>query len=178
MRERRLIGYENRLLKAEDFKNDKKDASDMGSGHQVTVLYEIVPVGVHIDLPGVDPSKYTATTSDPKAPDEWLTVRMRYKHPDAETSKELSRPLPGNALGATLSDDFRFASSVAAFGMMLQDSKWRGAMTYTGVLEEAKKVVGKDAQGYRAEFIKLVERARTLSGKTTRLTPVIGGNNN
>jgi len=126
----------------------------------------------------VDPSKYTATKPDPKAADEWLTVRMRYKHPDAETSKELSRPLPGNALGATLSDDFRFASSVAAFGMMLQDSKWRGAMTYTGVLDEVKKGVGLNAQGHRAEFIELVERARTLSGKTTTPAPVLGGGQN
>jgi Ca-activated chloride channel family protein len=162
----RLIGYENRLLKDEDFKNDAKAAGDMGSGHQVTALYEIVPVGVHIDLPGVDKSKYAAAPKlDPKAANEWLTVKMRYKHPDAETSKELSRALPADALNNTLSADFRFASSVAAFAMMLQDSKWRGAMTYAGVLEEAKKSVGKDVGGHRQEFIKLVDRARVLSVK-------------
>ena len=97
----RLIGYENRLLKDEDFKNDAKDAGDMGSGHQVTVLYEIVPVGVPIDLPGVDKSKYTIPAKiDPKAPDEWLTVKMRYKHPEAEVSKELAKPLAGQGARA------------------------------------------------------------------------------
>ncbi|HSQ56744.1 MAG TPA: von Willebrand factor type A domain-containing protein, partial [Gemmata sp.] len=96
----RLIGYENRLLKDEDFRNDAKDAGDMGSGHQVTVLYEIIPVGVATNLPEVEKSKYTtAVKVDPKAPDEWLTVKMRYKQPEGETSKELSKSLPGKALG-------------------------------------------------------------------------------
>ena len=81
-------------MKDEDFKNDAKDAGDMGSGHQVTVLYEIIPVGVPIDLPGVEKSKYTIPSKiDPNAPDEWLTVKMRYKHPEAEVSKELSKAL-------------------------------------------------------------------------------------
>jgi Ca-activated chloride channel family protein len=178
----RLVGYENRLLKAEDFKNDAKDAGDLGGGHQVTVLYEIVPKGVAIDLPGVDRSKYaTASAPDPKAPDEWLTVRMRYKHPEAEASKEVSRALPAKALGAALSDDFRFAAAVASFGMILQDSKWRGAMTYAGVIEEAKKSVGKDAGGHRAEFLKLVERARALAGgppaAASGTRPLLGGGN-
>src|SRR5262245_581174 len=159
----RLIGYENRLLKDEDFKNDAKDAGDMGSGHQVTVLYEIVPVGVAIDLPGVDPSKYKIPSKpNPNAPDEWLTVKMRYKHPEADTSKELAKALPAKALGEQLSDDFRFAASAAAFGLVLQDSKYRGAMTYAGVYEEARKVVGKDPGGHRKEFLKLVERAALI----------------
>jgi Ca-activated chloride channel family protein len=149
----------------------------MGSGHQVTALYEIVPVGVHIDLPGVDKSKYAAAPKlDPKAANEWLTVKMRYKHPEAETSKELSRALPADALNNAPSSDFRFASSVAAFAMMLQDSKWRGAMTYPGVLEEAKRSVGKDVGGHRQEFIKLVERARGLAAKPEPES-VLGGRN-
>lgn len=160
----RLIGYENRLLKDEDFKNDAKDAGDMGSGHQVTVLYEIVPVGVPIDLPGVDKSKYTIPTKiDPKAPDEWLTVKMRYKHPEAEVSKELSKPLSGKALGQELSDDFRFAAAAASFGMILRDSQFRGGMTYAGVLEEAQGCVKNDPGGHRKEFLELVKRARDLT---------------
>src|SRR5262245_2024909 len=133
----RLIGYENRLLKDEDFKNDAKDAGDIGSGHTVTALYEIVPVGVNIDLPGVDALKYQQPKGPAGAGDEWLTVKMRYKHPDAETSKELSQPLPGAALGKELSDDFRFAASAASFGMLLRDSQYKGVMTYAGVVEEA-----------------------------------------
>lgn len=153
----RLIGYENRLLKDEDFKNDAKDAGDMGSGHQATVLYEIVPVGVAIDLPGVDPLKYQQKAAAPS--DECLTVKMRYKHPDAETSKELSAPLAAAALGKELSDDFRFAASAASFGMLLRDSKYKGVMTYAGVLEEAAGCVGKDANGHRKEFLGLVKKA-------------------
>ncbi|WP_439630458.1 vWA domain-containing protein [Gemmata sp.] len=162
----RLVGYENRLLKAEDFKNDKKDAGDMGSGHQVTVLYEIVPVGVGIDLPGVDKSKYaTPAKPDPNAPDEWLTVKMRYKQPEGDTSKELAKVLPGKALGQDLSADFRFAAAAASFGMILRDSQFRGAMTYAGVLEEAQGCVGADPNGHRKEFLTLVTKAKELSTK-------------
>jgi Ca-activated chloride channel family protein len=148
----RLVGYENRLLKDEDFRNDKKDAGDMGSGHQVTVLYEIVPSGVKIDLPEVEPSKYQKKDAPKEVSDEWLTVRMRYKHPEAETSKELSKPLKGEP-AKELSDDFRFAAAAASFGMLLRDSKYRGAMTYAGVLEEAKGCLGADPNGHRKQFL-------------------------
>lgn len=162
----RLVGYENRLLKDEDFRDDKKDAGDLGSGHQVTVLYEIVPAGVKIDLPEVEPSKYQkAGAPDPKATDEWLTVRMRYKHPEAETSKELSQPLKGEP-AKELSDDFRFAAAAASFGMLLRDSKYRGAMTYAGVLEEAKGSVGADPNGHRKQFLELVAAAKRLNDAT------------
>jgi Ca-activated chloride channel family protein len=173
----RLVGYENRLLKDEDFKNDAKDAGDMGGGHQVTVLYEIVPVGVPIDLPGVDKSKYTVPTQvDPKAADEWLTVKMRYKHPEADVSKELGKPLPGPALGRELSDDFRFAAAAASFGMLLRDSPFRGAMTYAGVLEEAQGCVGADPHGHRKEFLELVRRAKELAAPKPE-APKAGGVN-
>ncbi len=158
----RLVGYENRLLKDEDFKNDAKDAGDMGSGHQVTVLYEIVPKGVDIELPGVDPSKYQKTDSGGKFDDERLTVKMRYKHPEAETSKELSQVLKGE-VAKELSDDFRFAAATASFGMILRDSKFRGAMTLTGVLEEAQGCVGADPNGHRKQFLALVKFAKDLS---------------
>jgi Ca-activated chloride channel family protein len=168
----RLIGYENRLLKDEDFKNDAKDAGDMGSGHQVTVLYEVVPVGVKVDIPGVDPLKYqTPAAPAPNAADEWLTVKMRYKHPEAETSKELSRALLGAALGQELSDDFRFAAAAASFGMLLRESPHRGAMTYAGVLEEAQGCVGRDPGGHRKEFLELVRRTDALRGRPRAAGP-------
>ncbi|MBN9119390.1 MAG: von Willebrand factor type A domain-containing protein [Planctomycetes bacterium] len=158
----RLVGYENRLLKDEDFKNDAKDAGDLGSGHQVTVFYEIVPKGVNIDLPGVDPSKYQKKDVPENTADEWLTVKMRYKHPEAEISKELAQPLKGD-VAKELSDDFRFAAAVASFGMILRDSKFRGAMTYSGVLEEAQGCVGADPNGHRRQFLELVRTAKRLS---------------
>jgi Ca-activated chloride channel family protein len=159
----RLVGYENRLLKDEDFKNDAKDAGDMGSGHQVTVLYEIVPTGVDIDLPGADPSKYQKRELTGAASDEWLTVKMRYKHPEAETSKELVQALKGT-VAKDLSDDFRFAAAVASFGMLLRDSKYRGAMTYAGVLEEVQGCLGADPNGHRKQFLGLVKTAKALAG--------------
>jgi Ca-activated chloride channel family protein len=173
----RLIGYENRLLKDEDFKNDAKDAGDMGSGHQVTVLYEIIPMGVSVDLPGVDKSKYTVPLKiDTNAPDEWLTVKMRYKHPEADVSKELAKALPGKALGQELSDDFRFAAAAASFGMILRDSQFRGGMTYSGVLEEAQGCIKNDPGGHKKEFLELVKRARDLSAP--KLNAVGGGSSN
>jgi Ca-activated chloride channel family protein len=172
----RLIGYENRLLKDEDFKNDAKAGGTVGSGHQVTVLYEIVPVGVPIELPGVDKSKYTVPAKpDPNAPDEWLTVKMRYKHPEADTSKELAKTLPSKALGAELSDDFRFAAAAASFGMLLRNSKFSGGMTYAGVLEEAQGCLGKDPGGHRKQFLELVKIAKDLS--TPKPQAPNGGNN-
>ena len=156
----RLLGYENRLLRDEDFKNDAKDAGDMGSGHQVTVLYEVVPVGVKIDLPGVDPLKYQAP-KEAKGSDEWLTVKMRYKQPEGETSKELAKPLAG-AVGKELSDDFRWAAAVASFAQLLRDSPHKGGMTYAGVLEEAAGAVGPDPNGHRKEFLGVVRKAAGL----------------
>jgi Ca-activated chloride channel family protein len=157
----RLLGYENRLLKDEDFKNDAKDAGDMGSGHQVTVLYEIVPAGVDIALPGVDPSKYQKPEVPKEVSDEWLTVKMRYKHPDEDTSKELAQPFKGG-VAKDLSAEFRFAAAVASFGMILRDSKFRGGMTYAGVLEEAQGCLGADANGHRKKFLDLVKAAKGL----------------
>jgi Ca-activated chloride channel family protein len=157
----RLVGYENRLLKDEDFRNDAKDAGDLGSGHQVTVLYELVPKGVDLKLPEVEPSKYQKPVPKDLA-DEWLTVKMRYKHPEAETSKELSQPLKGE-VSKELTDEFRFAAAVASFGMILRDSKYRGAMTLTGILEEAQGCLGKDPNGHRKQFLELVSTAKFLS---------------
>jgi Ca-activated chloride channel family protein len=169
----RLLGYENRLLRDEDFKNDAKDAGDMGGGHQVTVLYEVVPVGVKIDLPGVDPLKYQAPKGEAAPSDEWLTVKMRYKQPDGEVSQELAKPLAG-AVGKDLSDDFRWAAAVAAFAQLLRDSPYKGGMTYAGVLEEASGAVGADPNGHRKEFLELVRKAAGLGGANGRREPAGG----
>lgn len=143
----------------------------MGSGNQVTVLYEIVPHGVKIDLPEVDASKYQKPKDVPaNVSDEWLTVKMRYKHPEAETSKELSQPLKGE-VAKDLSDDFRFAAATASFGMILRDSKYRGVMTYAGVIEEAQGCVGADPNGHRKQFIDLVRKAKDLSNKAKTPQP-------
>ncbi|MDB5309274.1 MAG: hypothetical protein JWO38_3476 [Gemmataceae bacterium] len=173
----RLLGYENRLLKDEDFKNDAKDAGDLGSGHQVTVLYELVPVGVPVNPLPVDPLKYQAPkATTAAAADEWLTVKMRYKHPEEETSKELSQALPTAALGKDLSADFRFAAAAASLAMLLRDSQYKGAMTHAGVLEEAGKCLRPDPNGHRKEFLALVKRANDLTLKPKIAGPAQDGN--
>ncbi|QJW93432.1 vWA domain-containing protein [Frigoriglobus tundricola] len=160
----RLIGYENRLLNQEDFKNDAKDAGDMGSGHTVTALYEIVPVGVSIDLPAVDPHKYQAPAGTAGNADEWLTVKMRYKHPDGEQSKELAAVLTG-AGGARGSEDLRFAAAVAEFGLVLRDSAFKGDANFDAVIERATGASGYDPNGHRKEFVELVRRAKGLTDR-------------
>lgn len=158
----RLIGYENRLLKSEDFKDDKKDAGDLGSGHTVTALYEIVPVGVKIDLPGVDPLKYqTPAKPSDKGSDEWLTVKLRYKQPEGETSKEMAAVLGGKA-EAEMGEDFRFAAAVAEFGLVLRDSPYKGDAGYDAALKRAKLATEYDPNGHRAELLTLIEKAKGL----------------
>jgi Ca-activated chloride channel family protein len=164
----RLIGYENRLLAAADFNNDRKDAGDMGAGHSVTALYEIVPRGGSVPGPGVDPLKYQTPVQTP-APvvrnnsNETLTVKIRYKDPDGTESKLLSFPLVDReAQFSKASTDFRFAASVAEFGMILRDSPYRGNATLADALDMAQGSKGPDRTGYRQEFIQLVQKARSL----------------
>lgn len=162
----RLIGYENRLLRDEEFKDDGKDDGDMGSGHTVTAFYEIVPAGVDVNLPGVDPLKYQQPAGKPTAvaaTGEWLTVKMRYKHPEAETSREVASTLPAAALDRPVSADFRFAAAVAEFGMLLRHSPYKATATYTGVLELATPTVGPDPGEHRREFLELVRTAAALA---------------
>jgi Ca-activated chloride channel family protein len=162
----RLIGYENRALRNEDFNNDLKDAGDMGAGHTVTVLYEVVPRGVAIGGPGVDPLKYQQkANAEPlrNASNETLTVSVRYKEPSASDSKLLSFPLVDREQPfARASLDFRFAAAVASFGMMLRDSAYKGNATYDSVLAMAEDGLGSDRNGYRREFLQLVQRARQI----------------
>ena len=162
----RLIGYENRVLRAEDFNNDLKDAGDMGAGHTVTALFEVVPRGGVV--PGsVDPSRYQVETDRPATPastsNEMLTLRVRYKLPDAAESTRMDVPLTDRgAEFSRASQDFRFAASVASFGMVLRDSPYKGTSTMRTVLDIATGSRGQDRNGYRTEFISLVRRAASL----------------
>ncbi|MCC8410327.1 von Willebrand factor type A domain-containing protein [Mucilaginibacter sp. UR6-1] len=166
----RLIGYENRLLNKEDFNNDKKDAGDMGSGHTVTALYEIVPVGVKDDYAGsVDPLKYQKPASAPKGmvntgSGEMLTIKFRYKQPNSGKSA-LSQAVVNDVPVefAKTSTDMKFASAVAEFGMLLRDSPYKQQASYAHAIKTARAGKGNDDEGYRAEFIKLAESARLLA---------------
>ncbi len=161
----RLIGYENRVLADQDFNDDTKDAGEIGAGHTVTALFEVVPVDVALDTPGVDPLRYQTSTrpSGDARSEEMLTVKIRYKEPDSDVSELISVPLTDS--GETFesaSTDFQFATAVAAFGMILRDSPYRESATFDSVIEIAVSSRGRDAEGYRGEFVELVRRARAL----------------
>ena len=151
----RLIGYENRLLKNEDFNNDKKDAGELGAGTSVTALYEIISA----DFSGVDKLKYKQTPAQTEVlgSDEVMTVKFRYKDPKETESKLLSQVLKDNKMSFDqTSDNFRFAASVAGFGMLLRDSEYKGNVNITNITDMAKNSKGKDTEGYRTEFINLL----------------------
>ncbi len=162
----RLIGYENRMLRDEDFRDDTKDAGEIGAGHTVTALYELVPPGEEPKLPEVDPLKYqdAAQPSQAARSDEILTLKLRYKQPDGDTSRELVFPVtdPDSPL-ADATIDFRFAASVAAFGMLLRDSQHKGEATYDMVLALADNAKDHDPFGYRAEYLQLVRTAKAMA---------------
>lgn len=162
VREYRLVGYENRVLAAEDFNNDRKDAGELGAGHTVTALYEVVPVGA----PGaVDALKYQPTAPETAAPAsaELLTVKLRYKEPQGLTSRLLTVPLAGAARPlAEASENLRFAAAVAQFGMLLRQSEHRGSATYETTLRLAEGARRFDPDGYRAELVRLVKLAEGL----------------
>lgn len=160
----RLVGYENRLLADRDFNDDTKDAGEMGAGHSVTALYEIVPVDGNEggEDGAVDPLRYQGRPRATGSGD-WFTVKLRYKPPQASTSRLFERTVRAET-GAP-SVDFRFASAVASFGMLLRDSEHKGRATFTSVLAAARGARGADEEGYRAEFIRLVETASSLAGK-------------
>lgn len=165
----RLIGYESRLLNKEDFNDDTKDAGEMGAGHTVTAFYEIVPVGVSGSIPGnVDELKYQKTTEKKQITrqlnnsPEMLTIKMRYKEPDEDSSKKMEVVVMPQIANVN-TDDFYFASSVAMFGQLLRNSQFKGNATYKSVIELAEKGVGVDKQGYRREFIRLVQSVDGLA---------------
>jgi len=164
----RLIGYENRMLAKEDFNDDKKDAGELGSGHTVTALYEIIPVGVKSDfLATVDPLKYQKGNNQPattSSGNEMFTVKFRYKAPDGNTSRLLEKAVKNEALALNrTSDNFRFAASVAEMGLLLRQSEFKGNASFDQVISLAKSARGSDEEGYRSEFIRLVDNAKLLA---------------
>jgi len=162
----RLLGYENRLLAKEDFKDDRKDAGELGSGHSVTALYEVVPTGARSVATSDDSLTYQETSLRPGArhSQELLTVRLRYKDPKGSASKLLETAV--NDRTGAASEDLRFASAVAEFAMLLRDSENKGQANWEQVLTLARGARGDDDQGYRGEFIGLVETARSLTEST------------
>jgi len=157
----RLVGYENRILNEEDFKDDKKDAGDMGSGHSVTIIYEIIPTGIKSDkVRDVSNLKYQ-NHSQEGLMSELATVKFRYKKPNGKTSTEMAHVIQNNVTDInSAGKNVQFASSVAMFGLLLKNSAHKGTATYDKVLAMGKSGKGADEEGYRAEYLKLVKAAR------------------
>ncbi len=161
----RLIGYVNRKLANQDFADDKKDAGELGAGHSVTVLYEIIPAGSDEPVKGAAELKYQKRAASSAADsDELMTVKLRYKKPDGDKSTLIVHPLRDFDLAlAKTSDNFRFSAAVAGFGMLLRKSKHKGDATFDAIRTLAKGAVGPDTFGYRGEFVQLVEKAGLLA---------------
>ena len=158
----RLVGYENRLLNNEDFNDDTKDAGEMGAGHTVTALYEIIPADSEENAPSVDPLKYqNAQAVSGKVSNELLTIKLRYKNPDGNKSILLELPVKNKPESQT-TENFRFSAAVASFGMLLRGSEFMGNTTIKTVLNLAKSARGSDDEGYRTEFIQLVKTVDDL----------------
>ena len=154
----RLLGYENRRLADKDFNDDKKDAGEIGSGHSMTAFYEIVPAGSGEEaVASVDPLKYQKTEGVESG--DLFTVKLRWKAPDGDASELLETPFAAAAATETPSEDFRFASAVAEFALLLENSKFKGTASFSNVLSRARAAKGADPEGWRAEFIRLVEAA-------------------
>jgi Ca-activated chloride channel homolog len=166
----RLIGYENRVLAAEDFNDDKKDAGELGSGHTVTALYEVIPAGIKSEfITKVDDLKYQPVKNSVPANsggDELMTIKLRYKKPDGDVSKLIVHPVTDAHIAlAHTSDNFRFSAAVASFGMLLRNSEYKQNASFPQVISLAKNAKGTDANGYRQEFINLVQAAGSLTVK-------------
>jgi len=158
----RLVGYENRMLAAEDFNDDKKDAGDIGAGHTVTAIYEIIPASSPETIKGVDALEYQ--NSKVVSSDNLMTLKLRYKEPDGTVSKLITSRIKESEIKKNeLSENFNFATSVIEFGLLLRKSEYKASSNYKQVLQRAKKAKGADEDGFRAEFIKLVEIAEVLS---------------
>jgi Ca-activated chloride channel family protein len=161
----RLIGYENRMLRNEEFNDDTKDAGDMGSGHSVTALYEIIPVGVETDVTVWTPDSLRyqtgATATSTAAGPELLFVKFRYKAPDGDESRLFTHTVLDEPRSRP-SLEFRFQTAVVEFGLLLRQSEFRGTADVARVLQRARGALGEDQNGYRAEFVRLVEAAQAL----------------
>jgi Ca-activated chloride channel homolog len=168
----RLIGYENRLLNREDFNDDRKDAGEIGAGHSVTALYEVIPAGERIDVPSVDPLKYQEEhkVASSARSGELMTVSLRYKRPDASTSQLMTHVVRNASSEST--SNLGFAAAVAQFGMLLRGSEFKGESTWESTRDLARRYRGDDPDGYREEFIRLIDQAAALNGhrRTTETT--------
>lgn len=163
----RLVGYENRLLNDEDFNDDTKDAGEMGSGHNVTAMYELVPAGSDEDVPSVDPLKYQKSVSGEVAESnlsaEYLTIKVRYKKPDGNRSMLLEKPVRGYINDVEdASDNLKFAAAVSEFGMILRNSEFKGNSTLESASMLAKSARGNDDDGYRSEMIRLINTVKDM----------------
>jgi Ca-activated chloride channel family protein len=161
----RLIGYENRILDNEDFADDTKDAGELGSGHTVTALYELIPYGSDEEAAEIKDLKYQDVKIDPKAfkSQEVMTVKLRYKKPDGNKSRLIQEPVTDEETSLDrASDDFKFSAAVAEFGMLLRGSEFKGSTDFESILKLAQEGKGQDRHGYRAEFTKLVEMCQIL----------------
>ena len=161
----RLIGYENRLLNDEDFNDDKKDAGEMGSGHNVTALYELIPSGSDELRPTVDPLKYQKRETIQERSDnsEYLNIKLRYKKPDGVTSMLLEKPVKGGVKEYNYSsENLRFAAAVSEFGMILRNSEFKGSSTLQTAIDLANGARGTDDDGYRAELVRLMKTVREM----------------
>lgn len=160
----RLIGYENRKLRNEDFVNDKIDAGELGSGHTVTALYEIIPANIKSDFtPKGNNLKYTQNTSSKEFGDELATIKFRYKKPDEDKSREITQSIKNvDYKLSSASPDFKFASSVAWFGLVLRNSQLITKKNLLDIENQARQGKNKDEEGYRSEFVRLIETYKTL----------------
>jgi Ca-activated chloride channel family protein len=162
----RLIGYENRLLANRDFEDDRKDAGEIGAGHTVTAMYEVIPVGEKVDNDGIELKYSKYEKSDTNFGSEMMTVKLRYKEPDGDQSRLMSiGVLDRNVEVGNASENLRFASAVAQFGMLLRDSRYKGSASFGNVESLVNSSFGSDLKNYRTEFLGLVERAKSLKGR-------------
>ena len=159
----RLIGYENRLLANKDFNDDKKDAGEIGAGHSVTALYEIIPAGQAVENDGIELKYSKVEPSDSSFSDELLTVKLRYKEPNETESRLLTQGLLDrkNTI-ENASENLRFAASVAEFGLIIRDSRYKGKASFGDVSNLAESSLGSDMKDYRSDFLNLVSKARRL----------------
>ena len=163
----RLIGYENRDLADDEFNNDKVDAGDLGAGHSVTAIYELIPAGSTEPLPGVDSLKYQSTTTpNGNHSNELMTVKVRYKAPSGVVSKLFTLPVKASKtpFNAT-SNDMEFVAAVVEFGLLLRNSEFKGQASYDHVIETAENALGDEKNDYRAQFVRLVHIAESLTNK-------------
>lgn len=159
----RLIGYENRMLNNEDFNDDKKDAGEIGAGHTVTALYEVIPVGVKSTFIGsVDELKYQKPKKANRESEEMLTIKLRYKQPDGDVSKKIEKAVTDYA-NAPTSNNFKFSAAVAEFGMLLRQSEFKQGSSFEQLIALAEQGKGEDKEGYRAEFLRLVKSTQLMA---------------